>query len=1102
MNLSANILGAIGKSYSVLQSNTSLKEAIPDILYLLGSSSEVDRIYLFKNHFAEDGEELLSYKFEWCAEGVSPQIGSEFLQNVTWTTYPEIVARLNQNAVINERVMESDNKNFKETMTGQGILSYLFVPIFSGDSFWGFIGFDNCKSGELFTNEQASALHAFAATLGNSILVRRQKKRLLNSQKHYRFLVNNINEVVFRYDLKGNIHFLNSTWERTTGFAIAQSVGKSFFVFVEPPCSQALEIIMEHVVSNKISRFEKEFRLKTAHHRSIWVKMDGILMLDKKGNASRIFGTLIDIDKEKKGLEALKESDERNQAIINTVKDALYTIDVATGECVFLSDNISLLGFQKSQFCGDKDFRRKATHPDDRLLLEKADAKLSETGSLDVIYRIINNQGELKWVQEKSWMEKNGKGKNLRVHGRITDVTELKTKEINLQKSEERFRTITENIPFPLIICSIDRGGIYYLNKDFRDILGGDVNKGIFNLTIDHIFALENQDVPLSEYFVRHGDVKNLEVKLQVLGNQQELWYSLSSHRIPFMGEEALVVVLFDISDRKKAEEKAHKLNELLKAFNEIQTSFFLQEDFISPLKTLQDKMLNLTESKFGFIGEVLYDEHHQPYLKSHTLTNIAWSEETQQFYNQNYRTGLEFRNLNTLFGESLRTGKTVIANKAYADPRAGGTPHGHPRLDRYLGIPVYKGEEFVGLMGLANKSQDYSMSDVEFLEPLVSSYANLIQAIRILRGKEESDNLRKPADEMYRLISENTVDIIALHDKEMVIQYVSPSVEKILGYTPAELIGKSPEVMFKVPGCKYRIGNQPKVILPHKHKSDGTIIFLEVLLKPLKDEEGNVFSIIATSRDVTEREQGIEKMRKAILKEKELNRLKSKFISMTSHEFRTPLSTILSSTDLLLIMSEKENVQISKEQLETHLNRILNQIRRLNNVINDVLILEKGEQEKVKYVSQPLYIIGFISSLISEFNDQKNLPNKIMLHLPDKEKLIYSDPVWLTHIFKNIIENAFKYSLPENQAPELTLMYKPKTFEISVKDYGVGIPKEDQKYIFDSFFRSKNVSYIKGTGLGLSIVSEFVKKLGGKINFKSELGEGSEFTVTLPYKA
>jgi PAS domain S-box-containing protein len=1102
MNRSARILGAIGESYYLLQSNTNLKEAIPYILYFLGSSSDVDRIYIFKNHFAEDGELLFSYKFEWCAEGVVPQIDSEFLQNAPWSIYPEVEARLSRNEVINELVKDSVNQDFYDTMSQQGILSYLFVPIFSGDFFWGFIGFDNCKSEDLFTNEQASALHAFASTLGNTFLVRKHQKRLLKSQKHYRFLVNNINDVVFKYDLKGNLHFLNSTWERTTGFTIAESIGRSFFDFVEAPCSEALENKMELIISKKLTRFEKELQLKTSNRKSIWVKMEGTLMLDKKGNASGIFGTLIDIDKEKRSLEALKESDKRNQAIINTVKDALYTFDALTGECIFLSDNISHLGFEKSQFCTDKDFRRKAIHPNDKSLQEKADAKLFETGSLDLTYRVINNKGELRWIQEKSWMEKDAKGNNLRVHGRFTDVTELKTKEINLQKSEERFRTITENIPFPLIICSIKSGNIFYLNKDFRDILAINSSEVLFNLNLDQIFTLKNQKVQLSEYFLEHGDVKNLEVMLQIQKNKQELWYSLSSHKIPFLGEEALVLVLFDINDRKKAEEKAYKLNELLQAVNETQISFFLQEDFISPLETLLDKILNLTESKFGFIGEVLYDEQNDPYLKSHTLTNISWSEETQQFYNQNYRTGLEFRNLNTLFGESLKSGQIVIANQAYADPRAGGTPHGHPRLERYLGIPVYKGNEFVGLMGLANKSQDYSMADVEFLEPLVSSYANLIQAIRINRRKKESDRMRNQADEMYRLLSENTGDIIALHDSEMVFQYVSPSIEKVLGYTPAELVGKSPAVVFNVPDVKNEIGNQTKVVFPHKHKTNGNTIFLEVLMKPLKDEEGKVFSILAASRDVTERELGIEELKKALMKEKELNQLKSRFISMTSHEFRTPLSTILSSTDLLMAMSQQEKMEISKEHLGTHLTRIHNQIKRLNNVINDVLILEKNEQEKLKAVSEPLYIINFISTLISEFNDQRPPTSKIKPHFPDKERLIYSDPVWLTHVFKNIIENALKYSLPEDQVPELTLTYMPKTFEIKIKDYGMGIPKEDQKYIFDSFFRSKNVSNIKGTGLGLNIVNEFVKKLGGKIKFKSELGAGSEFIVKLPYKS
>jgi PAS domain S-box-containing protein len=387
-------------------------------------------------------------------------------------------------------------------------------------------------------------------------------------------------------------------------------------------------------------------------------------------------------------------------------------------------------------------------------------------------------------------------------------------------------------------------------------------------------------------------------------------------------------------------------------------------------------------------------------------------------------------------------------------------------------------------------------------LEPLISGYANLIQAIRIQRRKKESDKMRKHADDMYRLLSENTGDIIALHDLDMCFKYVSPSIEKVLGYTPAEVLGKSPLEVFGVPDVKKQVGGQLKVVFPHKHKTNGTTVYLEVLLKQLEDENGNVFSILATSRDVTEREMSIKELKKAIIKERELNQLKSRFISMTSHEFRTPLSTIMSSTELLRLISEKGDKTISKEQLKAHLDRITNQINRLDNVINDVLILEKNEQGKIKTNSQPIYIIGFISSLISEINEDKNRSKKVCLYFPENEKLIYSDSVWLTHIIKNIVENALKYSLPNSLAPELTLSYKASGIEITIKDYGVGIPQEDQKYIFDSFFRAKNVSNIKGTGLGLSIVAEFVKKLRGKIKFKSEIGKGSEFIIQLPYKA
>ncbi|MFN3803027.1 GAF domain-containing protein [Belliella pelovolcani] len=141
MERSSIILEAIGKSYFTLQSYPSLKKSIPLILQHLGEATGVDRVYVFKNHFNEADEFCMTYSFEWNAPGVSPQIDFEYLQELPWSIFPEIESVLRQNKVINELVKNTQNGDFYDAMVEQGILSYLFVPIFSGGDFWGYIGF-------------------------------------------------------------------------------------------------------------------------------------------------------------------------------------------------------------------------------------------------------------------------------------------------------------------------------------------------------------------------------------------------------------------------------------------------------------------------------------------------------------------------------------------------------------------------------------------------------------------------------------------------------------------------------------------------------------------------------------------------------------------------------------------------------------------------------------------------------------------------------------------------------------------------------------------------------------------------------------------------
>jgi signal transduction histidine kinase len=174
--------------------------------------------------------------------------------------------------------------------------------------------------------------------------------------------------------------------------------------------------------------------------------------------------------------------------------------------------------------------------------------------------------------------------------------------------------------------------------------------------------------------------------------------------------------------------------------------------------------------------------------------------------------------------------------------------------------------------------------------------------------------------------------------------------------------------------------------------------------------------------------------------------------------------------------------------------------VNRLSGLINDVMLLEKNSEGKIKVVLKELELLAFFEEFARNFQDEYLTKRPIKLLLPDKNKTIITDDRLLYHIVSNLVDNAYKYSQNSEKGPEIELKFRAKEYCFCVKDFGIGIPYIDQRYIFDSFFRSKNVSTVKGTGLGLNIVREMVSKLNGTVSFISEEGKGSTFIVTLPY--
>lgn len=246
--------------------------------------------------------------------------------------------------------------------------------------------------------------------------------------------------------------------------------------------------------------------------------------------------------------------------------------------------------------------------------------------------------------------------------------------------------------------------------------------------------------------------------------------------------------------------------------------------------------------------------------------------------------------------------------------------------------------------------------------------------------------------------------------------------------------------------------------------------------------------------KQIKVREKAEEEVRRSLEKERELNELKSKFVSIASHEFRTPLSTILSSTSL--IQQYQQRGEINKT--EKHITRVKSSVQHLTAILNDFLSLGKLEEGRIEVAEETITLHAFFEEIVEELKQGLKENQKIVIEFGQPELSFHTDPRILRGVLFNLLSNASKYSDP-GKVITLGATYSKSQATITVKDEGMGIPLSDIKHIFDRFFRASNASNIQGTGLGLNIVKRYIDLLKGDITFTSEEGKGSTFIITLP---
>ncbi|MDJ0844542.1 PAS domain S-box protein [Crocosphaera sp.] len=480
----------------------------------------------------------------------------------------------------------------------------------------------------------------------------------------------------------------------------------------------------------------------------------------------------------------------------------------------------------------------------------------------------------------------------------VRNITQTQKAELELKKSKQFLQTIVDYLPIALFVKDgrADKfGQLLLVNKYCEELFGLDSSQVIGKTGYD-LFPLEQAR------FYEKKDQQAFKkavpeyIPEEIIDSYNKGRRTLRTVKVPLYDEqnnpEYLVCITEDITKEKKAERQLKKSYKLLQTISLAQSQFIADALPTILFNDLLENLLNLTESEYGFIGEILHNDQGQPYLeethmkvrgnpylKTHALTNIAWNEQTRKFYDKNAPHGMEFHNLKTLFGAVITTGKPVIANDPNHDPRRGGLPEGHPSLDAFLGLPFYHTNKLVGMVGIANRQGGYDQDLIDYLQPFLTTCANLIKGYRNERNRQQAEQEKEASENKLKALLTYSSDIVSIFDREGQLIYNSPAAEKIHGFSMEEM--QQLHTFYLIhPDDRTRVGKifstllynpQKTITVQYRYQTKSKdYIWMETVASNQLDNP-NIKGIVANSRDIRERKQAEEALRESEAKFRQL---------------------------------------------------------------------------------------------------------------------------------------------------------------------------------------------------------------------------------------
>ncbi len=384
----------------------------------------------------------------------------------------------------------------------------------------------------------------------------------------------------------------------------------------------------------------------------------------------------------------------------------------------------------------------------------------------------------------------------------------------------------------------------------------------------------------------------------------------------------------------------------------------------------------------------------------------------------------------------------------------------------------------------------------------------------KTLKQLEASNHQLGLVNSYQQSIIDNAAVMLFVTNADGIIQFFNNEAENITGYIQEEIIGSCTPVLFHekedLERCKQELFADHGILvasdleaITEKAKKDtlrsiecnylkknGNVLPVSVTITPVCNDSKILIGFLGVVIDISERKKAEAELRESLKKEKKLGELKSRFVSMASHEFRTPLSTVLSSAYL----AEKYTTTEEQPKRARHLHRIISSVNSLTEILNDFLSVGKIEEGKVQVRVSEFNIKTIITTLV--YDMQTNLKKGQHVHYDHQgPEIVLLDATLLKHILLNLLSNAIKFSFEDSNIIIETKVAPSETILV-VKDQGIGISAEDQEHLMERFFRASNATNIQGTGLGLHIVSKYAEQMNGKIYCESDMDHGTTFRI------